>query len=331
MKTMEQLKNEGKIIIFITHKLREIKEVADVVTVIRRGKVINTVSPTETQEKLAELMVGRAVILNVQKDPQKYDEIALKVENLTLIDENGNPSLGGVSFDVKKGEILSIAGVQGNGQTELAEALLGIVKTNGGKITLGNTDLTGKTVKQTLDAGVGYIPEDRTTDGLVGEFTLPENLVLDQSDRPPFAKGLNLELRAINEHAKKLIKEFDVRSGSENSTASQLSGGNQQKVVVARELSRDLKLLVASQPTRGVDVGSIEFIHRQIVETRDKGIPVVVISTELDEVSALADRIAVMFKGKIIGIVDGKTDRNILGLMMAGVPQEKAEVKGEKE
>jgi simple sugar transport system ATP-binding protein len=292
--------------------------------VIRRGKVVDTVSPKETQEKLAELMVGRAVILNVQKEPQKYDDIALKVDSLSLIGENGMPALNNVSFEVKKGEILSIAGVQGNGQTELAEVLLGLKKPTSGTVTLGDIDLTHKSVKQTLSTGVGYIPEDRNTDGLVGDFTLPENLVLDQSDVSPFAKWLNLNFPAINSNAINLIKRFDIRAGSAHSTASQLSGGNQQKVVVARDLSRDLKLLVAAQPTRGVDVGSIEFIHQQIVDERDKGTPVVVISTELDEVSALADRIAVMFHGKIIGIVPGNTERNILGLMMAGIPPEQA-------
>jgi simple sugar transport system ATP-binding protein len=225
----------------------------------------------------------------------------------------------GVSFTVRDGEVLAIAGVQGNGQTELAEAILGLRKIHSGSIEVAGRDLTKSTVREVLEAGLGYIPEDRKKDGLVGDFTIAENLMLDGSFSAPFAKGYQIDFAARDRIADELIEEFDIRTPSATTLAKQLSGGNQQKVVVARELSRELKVLVASQPTRGVDVGSIEFIHEQIIAARDAGKTVVIISTELDEVLALADRIAVMYRGKIVGIVDAKTTREKLGKMMAGI------------
>jgi simple sugar transport system ATP-binding protein len=223
-----------------------------------------------------------------------------------------------VSFEVRAGEILAIAGVQGNGQTELTEALFGLQPNVSGQITLNGTPLTGMSVREVLDAGAGFIPEDRQEDGLVGEFTIAENLMLDRSDRAPFVRHGSLQLGYLRDFAGQKIREFDVRAQGVTTPVGRLSGGNQQKVVLARELSRELSLFVAAQPTRGLDVGSIEFIHERIVATRDAGIPVIVVSTELDEVVALADRIAVMYRGVVVGIVPGDTPRDILGLMMAG-------------
>jgi simple sugar transport system ATP-binding protein len=223
-----------------------------------------------------------------------------------------------VSFEVRAGEILAIAGVQGNGQTELTEALMGLQARVSGTVSLDGRSLVGMSVRKVLDSGVGFVPEDRKEDGLVGEFTIAENLMLDRSEGKPFVKGGNLQLSFLNGFAEDKSKEFDVRSQGIQTAVGRLSGGNQQKVVLARELSRELRLFVAAQPTRGIDVGSIEFVHKRIVATRDEGIPVVVVSTELDEVVALADRIAVMYRGSIVGIVPGTTSRDVLGLMMAG-------------
>jgi simple sugar transport system ATP-binding protein len=319
MGIMRQLKASGTAIVFITHKLREVREVADRITVIRLGKVVGEAEPTATNAELASLMVGRSVELTVQKDPAKPGAPAFVVRNLTVLDPRGNRLVDDVSFDVKAGEILAIAGVQGNGQTELTEAILGLQPHVSGEIRLDDRDLRGLTVQKVLGAGVGFVPEDRKEDGLVAEFTIAENLMLDRSSgSSPFVKGANLQLRYLADFAKEKVREFDIRTQSIETHAGRLSGGNQQKVVLARELSRDLRLFVAAQPTRGLDVGSIEFVHTRIVETRDAGIPVIVVSTELDEVVALADRIAVMYRGGIVGIVPGDTPRDVLGLMMAG-------------
>ena len=319
MAIMKQLRDAGTAIVFITHKLREVKEVADKITVIRLGKVVGEAKPTDTAEALASMMVGRAVDLDVQKSPAKPGEATFAVKNLSAWSHTGQQVLEDVSFEIQAGEILVIAGVQGNGQTELTEAIIGMHGKTAGAIELDGKQLLGKNVKQVLDLGVGFVPEDRTQDGLVAEFTIAENLMLDRSDRPPFAKGLNLQLAKLNEFATQKVKEFDVRAQGITSLASQLSGGNQQKVVLARELSRPLRLLVASQPTRGLDVGSIEFVHEQIVAARDSGIPVLIVATELDEATQLGDRIAVMYRGKIVGIVPANTDRATLGKMMAGI------------
>ncbi len=318
MTIMRQLKADGTSIVFITHKLREVREVADRITVIRLGKVVGEAAPTASNVELATLMVGRAVELTVHKEPATPGDAGLVVTNLNVIDPNGLKVVNNVSFEVRQGEILAIAGVQGNGQTELIEAIMGLQPRITGSIVLNGQSLTKLSVRRILNEGVGFVPEDRTEDGLVGSFTIAENLMLDRADQAPFVKAGSLQLRYLAEFAEEKKAEFDIRAQSISSPAGQLSGGNQQKVVLARELSRELKLFVASQPTRGIDVGSIEFVHKRMVETRDAGIPVVVVSTELDEVVALADRILVMYRGTIVGIVPGTTPRDVLGLMMAG-------------
>ncbi len=318
MVIMRQLKEAGTSIVFITHKLREVREVADRITVIRLGKVVGEASPTATNAELASLMVGRAVDLTVDKGPAKPGAAGLIVENLTVLDARNQIVVNNVSFEVREGEVLAIAGVQGNGQTELTEALLGLQKRTTGTITLDGASLRGKSVRDVLNAGVGFIPEDRKEDGLVAEFTIAENLMLDRSDKAPFVKLGTLQLNDLAQFAEEKVTEFDIRAQGITTHVGRLSGGNQQKVVLARELSRTLRLFVAAQPTRGLDVGSIEFVHTRIIETRDAGVPVIVVSTELDEVVALADRIAVMYRGGIVGIVPGDTPRDVLGLMMAG-------------
>jgi general nucleoside transport system ATP-binding protein len=318
MAIMRQLRDEGTSIVFITHKLREVREVADRITVIRLGKVVGEASPTATNTELASLMVGRAVELTVQKGAPQLREGGLSVRDLRVLTAEGGIVVDGVSFDVRPGEVLAIAGVQGNGQTELVEAIVGLAPRVEGSIRLGTTELVGKSVRGILESGVGFVPEDRTEDGLVGGFSVAENLILDRSSDPEFSRAGTIRRAALDAFARARIAEYDIRTQGPQTPAGKLSGGNQQKVVIAREMSRDLHLLVAAQPTRGVDVGSIEFIHKRIIETRDAGIPVVVISTELDEVTALADRIAVMYRGTIVGIVPGDTPRDTLGLMMAG-------------
>ncbi|PSL38745.1 nucleoside ABC transporter ATP-binding protein [Labedella gwakjiensis] len=318
MAIMRQLRDEGTSIVFITHKLREVREVADRITVIRLGKVVGEAQPTASNSELAALMVGRAVELVVQKGPADPGGAALVVEHLDVIDPLGLKVVNDVSFTVREGEILAIAGVQGNGQTELTEAIMGLQPRVSGRVSLGSQTLTGLSVRRVLDAGVGFVPEDRTEDGLVGEFTIAENLMLDRSHGEPFVVRGSLRRDHLDEFAEEKKKEFDIRAQSISTAAGRLSGGNQQKVVLAREMSRDLRLLIAAQPTRGIDVGSIEFVHKRMIETRDAGIPVIVVSTELDEVVALADRIAVMYRGSIVGIVPGDTPRDVLGLMMAG-------------
>jgi simple sugar transport system ATP-binding protein len=323
---MRQLKENGTSIVFITHKLKEVKAIADTITVIRRGKVVGSAEPSATEEELAELMVGRAVDLVVDKDPATPGDTVLRVEGLTVIDERGFTAVDGVDLEVRAGEILAVAGVQGNGQTELAEALLGLTPIAAGRISLDGNDLTGRTTRDRLDAGIGYVPEDRAHDGFVGSFTVAENLVLDMVRRAPFGNGLSLRTDEIEKNARDRVEEFDIRTQSTDLAVSSLSGGNQQKVVLARELSRPLKLLVASQPTRGVDVGSIEFLHTRMVKERDNGTAVLIVSTELDEIAALADRVAVMYRGKVVGVVPADTPRDELGLMMAGASKSEAEV-----
>jgi simple sugar transport system ATP-binding protein len=324
MATMRQLRDAGTSIVFITHKLREVRAVADRITVVRLGKIVGTASPTATNEELASLMVGRAVELTVRKDAPKLGAEALVVQNLTVTDETGQVTVDDVSFTVRGGETLAIVGVQGNGQTELTEALVGLQDRVSGSVSLDGNELIGRSVRDILEAGVGFVPEDRSVDGLVKEFSIAENLMLDRSHSAPFVAGGTVQRRALDEFAREKITEFDIRTQGPQQAAGRLSGGNQQKVVLARELSRELSLFVAAQPTRGVDVGSIEFIHTRIVATRDSGIPVIVISTELDEATALADRIMVMYRGKVVGIVPGDTPRETLGLMMAGMIDETA-------
>ncbi|HEY3438198.1 MAG TPA: ABC transporter ATP-binding protein [Actinotalea sp.] len=322
---MRQLKDAGTSIVFITHKLREVRAVADRITVIRRGKVVGVGDPSDSEAQLASLMVGRTVDLGVDKTPAEPGDATFQVRNLTVMDAIGTRAVDDISFEVHRGEILAIAGVQGNGQSELAETILGLRPARNGSITLDGTELLGGSVDDVLRAGVGFVPEDRSTDGLISSFSIAENLILDLHGQPPFARGGALSPARVAENADRRVQEFDVRLTSIQDPISTLSGGNQQKVVLAREMSRPLRLLVASQPTRGLDVGSIEFVHQRIVAERDHGTPVVIVSTELDEVLALADRIAVMYRGKIIGIVPAGTARDVLGLMMAGASAQDAE------
>jgi simple sugar transport system ATP-binding protein len=324
MGIMRQLKEQGTAIIFITHKLREVREVADRITVIRLGKVVGEAEPTATNAEMASMMVGRAVSLTVHKEPAAPGDAALVVTDLSVIDPIGQLVVNRVSFEVRAGEILAIAGVQGNGQTELTEAILGLQPRVEGTIVLDGNEIQGQSPRKVLDAGVGFVPEDRNEDGLVGEFSIQENLMLDRSTGEPFVKAGNIQFSYLKQFAEEKVHEFDVRTQSIDTAVGRLSGGNAQKVVLARELSRELRLFVAAQPTRGLDVGSIEFVHKRIVETRDSGVPVIVVSTELDEVAALADRIAVMYRGGIVGIVPGDTSRDVLGLMMAGESPEQA-------
>jgi len=322
MVIMRQLKESGTSIVFITHKLREVREVADRITVIRLGKVVGEASPTASNTELASMMVGRAVDLVVDKGPADPGGDAFVVSDLTVLDAQNQIVVDDVSFRVRSGEILAIAGVQGNGQTELVEAILGLQPRVQGSIVLDGTELVGRSVRRILDAGVGFVPEDRTEDGLVADFSIAENLMLDRSDSAPFVRGGTVQSRYLNEFAEEKVTEFDIRAQGITTDAGRLSGGNQQKVVLARELSRELRLFVAAQPTRGLDVGSIEFVHTRIVQARDAGVPVIVVSTELDEVVALADRIAVMYRGRIVGVVPAGTGRETIGLMMAGeVPE----------
>ncbi|MBE1486934.1 simple sugar transport system ATP-binding protein [Plantactinospora soyae] len=316
---MRSLKESGKSIVFITHKLKEVKAIADRITVIRRGRTVGTASPDASEDELAALMVGRTVNLLVEKGPATPGEPVLEVEGLVVDDERSVRAVDGVDLTVRAGEILGIAGVQGNGQTELIEALMGLRPVLSGSVTLSGQRVDGWPTKRVLRAGVGYVPEDRSVDGLVKEFSVAENLVLDIYDRPPFGAGLVLKPDAITASARERIPEFDVRTPSAEAAVGTLSGGNQQKVIIAREMSRPLKLFVAAQPTRGVDVGSIEFIHRRIIHERDIGTAVLLVSSELDEVIGLADRIAVMYRGRILGVVGPDTPREEIGLLMAGI------------
>ena len=325
MTVMRSLRDEGKAIVFITHKLREVREIADKITVIRHGKVVGAAKPTDSESNLAELMVGRAVNLLVDKKPASPSpEPRLVMKAVSVARPNGTLAVDDLDLEVYGGEIVCIAGVQGNGQTELAEALLGLTPAEKGTIELDGTRLTGLTPRETIDAGLGFVPEDRKQDGCVGTFTVAENLILNHHEEHPYARGIALDLSKVRQNAAHRVAEFDIRTQSIEATVSSLSGGNQQKVVLARELSRSLALLVASQPTRGLDVGAIEFVHNRLVEERDRGTAVVISSTELDEVIALADRIAVMFRGRIVGIVPPDTSREVLGLMMAGIPTQEA-------
>ncbi|QCB94329.1 ABC transporter ATP-binding protein [Cellulomonas shaoxiangyii] len=321
---MRQLKAAGTSILFITHKLREVRAVADRITVIRRGTVVGTAEPSAPETELASLMVGRAVSLGVDKEAAAPGDVVLRVAGLTVLDAVGTAVVDQVDLEVAGGEILAVAGVQGNGQTELAEAVLGLVHPTAGSLHLDGTDLTGLSVRDRLRAGLGFVPEDRSTDGVIVDFSIQENLVLDLVDTAPYSRRGAIDRGELRRNAERRVVEFDVRTPSVDAHAGTLSGGNQQKVVLAREMSRPLRLLVASQPTRGLDVGSIEFVHKRIVQERDNGTAVVIVSTELDEVVALADRIAVMYRGRVVGVVPGSTDRDVLGLMMAGVPLEEA-------
>jgi simple sugar transport system ATP-binding protein len=314
---MRELREGGRSIIFISHKLKEVQAIADNITVIRRGKVVGERPPATTSSELASLMVGRSVQLRVSKEPAKPGDVVLDVQDLTVAGERGERSVRGVSFQVRAGEILGVAGVQGNGQTELCEALMGL-RPSTGSVRLDGTDLSHAPTRARLHAGIGYIPEDRSEDGLVADFSVADNLILDLYDRPPYASGIALNLDAIRESAVQRVEEYDVRTTSVETPAGTLSGGNQQKVVVAREMGRDVKLMVVSQPTRGLDVGSIEFVHKRLVVQRDAGTAVLIVSSEIDEIYALADRIAVMYEGRIVAFCPPTIPEQELGLLMAG-------------
>jgi simple sugar transport system ATP-binding protein len=315
---MRNLAASGKSILFITHKLKEVRAVADVITVIRQGQVVATVEPSASEEELATLMVGRAVNLTVHKEANVTGDDVLELTDVVVRDDRGLVAVDHVSFAVRRGEILALAGVQGNGQTELVEAIAGLRKVESGTIRLGDVDITNKSPREILDAGLGHVPEDRHRDGLVLSMSVADNMVLNTPRRAPFARRGSRNLGAVRENATALVERFDVRTTSIEAAAGSLSGGNQQKVIVARELSRPLTCFMASQPTRGLDVGSIEYVHRQIVQERNDGQGVFIISSELDEVVALGDRIAVMYQGRIVDIVDPSTSRETLGLLMAG-------------
>jgi simple sugar transport system ATP-binding protein len=319
LEVMRSLKASGKSIVFITHKLREVKAIADRITVIRRGRTVGTAAPDAPEDELAALMVGRSVILTVDKRPVDVGAPVLELAGVAVDDERGHRAVDGVDLTVRAGEVLGIAGVQGNGQTELVEAIMGLRPLVAGTVRLDGVDLHGRSTKEILRRGVGYVPEDRSNDGLVYDFSISENLVLDLYDQPPFGSRWALRPAAIADSARQRISEFDVRTSSAQAPASSLSGGNQQKMIVAREMSRPLKLFLAAQPTRGVDVGSIEFIHSRIMHEREIGTAVLVVSSELDEVMALSDRIAVMYRGRVIATVPPDTPREEIGLLMAGV------------
>jgi len=320
-KILQTLIDAGKSIIFITHKLKEVMAVADRITVLRLGQTVGTVSPKEvTPEKLATMMVGRQVNLVVQKKVAEPKGAALDVKNLYVRDERKNMVVNGVSFTVQKGEVLGVAGVQGNGQTELVYALTGLLPSDSGEMIVLGKAVHHTSPRTIIERGVAHIPEDRQKHGLLLSFPLSDNFVLCNYYLPPFAKGVSLQQSVIIENGEKLIKQFDVRTPSVYVNASTLSGGNQQKVIVGREFSRPIQLLIASQPTRGLDVGSIEYIHNRIIEKRDEGTAVLVVSSELDEIMALSDRIAVMYRGQIVEIIDAsKATKEYLGLLMAGI------------
>ena len=320
-KILRSLTAQGKSIIFITHKLKEVMAIADRITVLRLGAVAGSVRPAETDPaKLAALMVGRDVNLVVSKKAATPGDVVLQVDDLHALDERGNLIVRGVSFDVRAGEVLGVAGVQGNGQTELVYALTGLRPPASGEIRILGEPLGRLTPRDILEKGVAHVPEDRQRHGLVLSFPVSDNLVLCTYYLPPFARGISLQEDAIISAAQELVNQFDVRTPNVFVNVSTLSGGNQQKVIVAREFSRPIKLLIASQPTRGLDVGSIEYIHGRIIAKRDEGTAVLLVSSELDEILALADRIAVMYKGQIVEIVPAAgVNRKYLGLLMAGV------------
>ena len=321
---MRSLIGQGKSIVFITHKLREVLAVADTISVMRAGQMVGTVKPAEaTQEILAEMMVGRKVILSIDKEDARPGQLVLRVEDLRVEDDRKHMAVDGVSLEVRAGEILGVAGVQGNGQTELTDALTGLRHSREGHVYILEHETTNTNPRHVQETGTSHVPEDRQKHGLVLTFPTRDNLVLNTYYQPPFAQGIEMQYSAIGSFAEEMVQIFDIRTPSILTPVGSLSGGNQQKVIVARELSRPVKLLIASQPTRGLDVGSIEFIHHRIVEARDKGAAVLLISAELDEIMSLSDRIAVMYKGRILAIVDAKTaTREQLGLLMAGVIKE---------
>ena len=321
MGVIRTLKESGRSIIFISHKLKEVMTLADRITVLRGGRVVGSTTPAETNEnRLAAMMVGRDVSFEVDKEAAKPGGPVLDVENLEVLDDRDHKTVDGVSFSAHAGEILAVAGVQGNGQTEMIEAITGMRAPLAGRVVLDGREVTGDSPKRLFRLGLAHIPEDRQADGLVGAFPIYDNLVLNTYRDAPFAKGIVVNRDAIHRNAEKLIGEFDIRTPSAGVPATNLSGGNQQKVIVAREFSHAGRLLIASQPTRGLDVGSIQYIHGRIVEKRDEGAAVLLVSSELDEIMALADRIAVMYRGRIVEILDREeATRAKCGRLMAGL------------
>ncbi len=320
-KIMHTLIDQGKSIIFITHKLNEVMEIADRITVIRGGKVVGSTTPGEASlNELASMMVGRDVNLVVEKQESVPGEVVLEVDGLKVLDPMGGIAVNGMSFQVHAGEVLGIAGVQGNGQTELVRALTGLQQSIDGSARLLGQEITRMSPRKITELGSAHIPEDRQKDGLVLGFPIAENLVMNTYYQKPFSKSIWLEQKEILEHGAELVENFDIRTPSVVTPVKSLSGGNQQKVIVAREFSRPIKFLVASQPTRGLDVGSIEYIHRRLIQKRDEGCAVLLVSTELDEVMQLSDRIAVVYRGQILDTVDAKTaTKEMIGLLMAGI------------
>lgn len=320
MDIMKNLVKEGKSIILITHKLDEIRAVADRVTVIRRGKSIETVEVAgATSADLAEMMVGHSVSFTTEKEPAKPKDVILSIKDLVVNENRGVPAVKQLNLDVRGGEIVGIAGIDGNGQSELVQAITGLRKVKSGSITIKGQDVTHLTTRKITELSVGHVPEDRHRDGLVLEMTLAENMALQTYYKEPMSKNGILNFNNINEHARKLMKEFDVRGANELVPAKGFSGGNQQKAIIAREIDRDPDLLIVSQPTRGLDVGAIEYIHKRLIEERDKGKAVLVVSFELDEILNLSDRIAVIHDGSIQGIVTpAETNKQELGILMAG-------------
>lgn len=323
---MKELTKQGKTIILITHKLKEIMEACDTVTVIRKGKHIKTLSTSGTnEEELASLMVGRKVSFEVEKEVSKPGDALLKVNNISALDNRDLLAIKNISFEVKSGEILGIAGVSGNGQTELIEILTGLRKATNGKVFLHGKDITNASPKHIIKSRMGHIPEDRQHRGLVLSFTMAENVPLEKYDESPYSKGIFLSYYNMILNANKLTKEFDIRPTNVNAFAKSFSGGNQQKIILGREISQNPEVLIAAQPTRGLDVGAIEFVHKKLIEQRDSGKAVLLVSMELDEVLNVADRIAVMYEGEIVGIVDAKeATEDKLGLMMAGATMNKS-------
>ncbi|WP_462259063.1 ABC transporter ATP-binding protein [Vagococcus teuberi] len=324
--TMKELVKEGKSIIIITHKLDEIKKVADRCTVIRRGKSIETVNVKDvSSQQLADLMVGRSVSFKTEKEPSNPKEVILSVKDLHVKDNRGLEAIKGLDLDVRAGEVVGIAGIDGNGQTELIQAITGLKKIESGKVMLRDKDITNLRPRQITESNVGHVPEDRHKYGLVLDMTLSENIALQTYYHEPFSKNGVLNYNYMDSYARKLIEEYDVRTTSEHAQAKSLSGGNQQKAIIAREMDRDPELLIVSQPTRGLDVGAIEYIHKRLINHRDKGNAVLVVSFELEEILNVSDRIAVIHAGQIVGIVDPKeTTENELGLLMAGYTLEEA-------
>jgi simple sugar transport system ATP-binding protein len=317
---MRKLADSGKAIVFITHKLKEVLAVADRITVLRHGKVAGTADPkTATEAELASLMVGRTVLLQVEKRAATPGKVVLQVENLQVLDNRKHLAVDGLNLTVREGEIFGIAGIEGNGQTELVEALTGLRRPTAGAVKLDGKDVTHALTSKLNDNGLAHVPEDRHKYGLVLTYPVSDNTVLNTYNDAPFAKGILRNDRSILEFARRIVARFDVRPARVEVLARNLSGGNQQKVILARELSRDIRLLVAAQPTRGLDVGSIEFIHKQIVAQRDEGVAVLLVSAELDEVLSLSDTIGVIYKGKLVAVMPrAEATRDKLGLLMTG-------------